>query len=86
VDGLLLNDPEIGANNIYLVQKIRSVGATEWVAANQWTKDWAAANPDAAGEGPWYQRDPRVLAEIATDGYFGLGLEQDAAILKELSE
>ena len=86
VDGLMLVDPEIGANNIYLVQKIRAAGATDWVEAKQWTKDWAAANPDAAGEGPWYSRDPRILAEIATDGYFGLGLEQDAVILKELSE
>jgi hypothetical protein len=86
VDGLMLVDPEIGANNVYLLQKIRAVGATEWVAAKQWTKDWDAANPDAAGEGPWFNRDPRVLAEIATDGYFGLGLEQDAAILQELAE
>jgi hypothetical protein len=86
VDGLLITDPEIGAQNVYLVQKIREVGAPEWVAANQWSKDWAAAHPQAAGEGPWYNRDPRVLAEIATDGYFGLGLEKDAEILKELSE
>ena len=86
VDGLMLNDPDIGANNVYLVQKIRAVGATEWVPAKQWTKDWDTAHPEAAGDGPWFKRDPRVLAEIATDGYFGLGLERDAAILKELSE
>lgn len=86
VDGLMLNDADIGANNVYLVQKIRGVGAADWVPAKQWTKDWEAAHPGAAGEGPWFMRDPRVLAEIATDGYFGLGLERDAAILKELSE
>ena len=86
VDGLMLNDAEIGANNVYLVQKIRAVGAAEWVAAKQWTKDWDVAHPEAAGDGPWFTRDPRVLAEIATDGYFGLGLEQDAVILKELAE
>jgi hypothetical protein len=86
VDGLMLTDPDIGAHNIYLVQKIRAVGAAEWTPANQWTKDWAAANPGAAGEGPWFKRDPRVLAEITTDGYFGLGLDRDAAILKELAE
>lgn len=86
VDGLMLNDPEIGANNVYLVQKIRALGTTEWTPAKQWTKDWAAAHPDVPGDGPWYGRDPRVLAEIATDGYFGLGLEQDATILKELAE
>jgi hypothetical protein len=86
VDGLMLDDAEIGANNLYLVQKIRAVGAAEWVAAKQWTKDWEAANPEAAGEGPWFKRDPRVLAEIATNGYFGLGLEQDAVILQELRQ
>lgn len=86
VDGLMLSDPDIGANNIYLVQNIRLAGAADWTPANQWTRAWAAANPDAAGDGPWFRRDPRVLAEIATDGYFGLGLEQDAAILQELAE
>jgi hypothetical protein len=86
VDGLMLADPEIGANNVYLVQKIRAVGASEWVPTKQWTKDWEAANADVPGEGPWFKRDPRVLAEIATDGYFGLGLEQDAVILQELAE
>jgi hypothetical protein len=84
VDGLMLNDPEIGAQNAYLIQTIREAGATEWIKANRWTKDWEAAHPEAAGEGPWFNRDPRVQAEIATNGYFGLGLEQDAVILKEL--
>jgi hypothetical protein len=84
VDGLMITDPDIGAQNVYLVQTIREVGATEWIKANRWTKDWAAAHPEAAGPGPWYDRDPRVQAEIATGGYFGLGLEQDAVILQEL--
>jgi hypothetical protein len=84
VDGLMITDPDIGAQNVYLLQRIREVGAAEWVKANRWTKDWAAAHPEAAGEGPWYDRDPRVQAEIATDGYFGLGLDADAAILEEL--
>jgi hypothetical protein len=84
VDGLLITDPDIGAQNVFLVQTIREVGATDWVKANRWTKDWAEAHPAAAGSGPWYDRDPRVQAEIATNGYFGLGLEQDAVILKEL--
>ncbi len=84
VDGLMITDPDIGAQNVFLVQTIREVGATDWVKANRWTKDWAAAHPEAAGPDPWYDRDPRVQAEIATNGYFGLGLEQDAAILKDL--
>lgn len=84
VDGLMITDPDIGAQNVYLVQRIREVGAADWVKANRWTKDWAEAHPEAAGDGPWFNRDPRVQAEIATNGYFGLGLEQDAVILKEL--
>ncbi len=84
VDGLLLNDPDIGAMNVYQLQLIREVGTSEWVKANRWTKDWAAANPEAQGEGPWFRRDPRVNAAIAQDGYFGLGLETDAAVIKDL--
>ena len=77
VDGLILDDPDLGATNIYLVQTIRVAGESEWQRANRWTDAWAERNPDAAGEGPWFRRDPRVLAEIAKEGYFGLGLEKD---------
>jgi hypothetical protein len=84
VDGLMLSDPEIGANNIYQLQKIRAVGATDWVKANQWTKDWQAANPSNTGKDPWFRRDPRVNARIAATGYLGLGTETDAAFIQEL--
>lgn len=85
VDGLLIQDPDIGAVNIYLVQKIRADGASDWVSANRWTTAWAEANPDAAAEkGPWFRKDQRVVSEIAEEGYFGLGAEADAEILKEL--
>lgn len=84
VDGLLLSDPDIGATNIYLVQKIRAVGATDWVDAKQWTKDWQAANPTKTGKGPWFRRDPRILARIAATGYLGLGLDTDKAFIAEL--
>ena len=80
VDGLILDDPDLGAANIYLVQTIRLAGETEWQKANQWTKAWAEKNPDADGKGPWFRRDPRVLAEIADEGYFGLGLDEDEVI------
>lgn len=80
VDGLLLDDPDLGATNIYLVQTIRLAGETEWQKANQWTKAWETRHPDADGSGPWFRRDPRVLAEIAAEGYFGLGLEEDEAL------
>lgn len=84
VDGLMIEDEYVGAFNIYLVQRIRGLDEVEWTTANRWTRDWAEANPDAAGDGPWFRRDPRVLQEIGTDGYFGLGLERDAEIIGAL--
>ncbi len=86
VDGLMIDDPDLNAKNIYLVQKIREVGAAEWTRANRWTKDWAEANPEAAGKGPWFRRDPRVKAEIAREGYLGLGPDADEAFIKEWFE
>lgn len=85
VDGLLIEDPEVGARNIYLVQRIRVVGEPEWTVADRWTEAWAEANPDAAaGDEPWYRRDPRVGAMIEADGYLGLGPDADAAFIEEL--
>ncbi|MDZ4094226.1 MAG: hypothetical protein U1D35_04875 [Paracoccaceae bacterium] len=84
VDGLLLDDPDIGAKNIYQIQKIRAVGAPEWIPANRWVKDWEARTPAAAGKGPWFRRDPRIAARIAADGYFGLGLETDSQVIADL--
>ncbi|MEM8632951.1 MAG: hypothetical protein AAGF74_17120 [Pseudomonadota bacterium] len=84
VDGLLIEDEYLNAKNIYLVQTIRPAGTEEWTKANSWTKKWAEAHPQAEGKGPWFRRDPRVLAEIEREGYFGLGLEQDQVIIEEL--
>ncbi|MEM8869192.1 MAG: hypothetical protein AAF848_02615 [Pseudomonadota bacterium] len=86
VDGLLMTNEELGAQNIYLIQMIRAEGTEEWTKANKWTKDWAAAHPEAAGKGPWFRRDPRVKAEIEREGWLGLGAEIDAAFLEEWFE
>jgi len=86
VDGLLIEDPDLGATNIYLVQKIRAEGDVEWIAANRWTKEWAGVHPGAEGKGPWFRRDPRVNAEIAAHGYTGIGVEEEKPFLKELFE
>lgn len=86
VDGLLIEDEDTGAKNIYQVQKIRIAGETDWNKANLWTKDWAAKHPEAKGKGPWFRRDPRVNAHIAESGYLGLGQEIDEAFKKELFE
>ena len=89
VDGLLIEDPEVGARNVYLVQRIREVGAAEWTAADRWTEAWAEANPEATpdasgGDEPWFRRDPRVRAMIEADGYLGIGQAADAAFIEEL--
>ena len=84
VDGLLLYDEDLGAQNVFLLQLMRPAGEEEWIKANSWTKVWAENNPDSAGSGPWFRRDPRVLSLIAQDGYFGLGLEEDATIKAEV--
>lgn len=86
VDGLMIEDPDLAAKNIYLVQKIRTMGSEDWVKANRWTKDWAKKHPVAKGKGPWFRRDPRVNGYIAESGYTGLGEEADAALIKELFE
>ncbi len=83
VDGLMITDPELNVDNVYLVQTIRAVGDTEWTKANQWTKDWARKNPDADGKGPWFRRDPRVNGFIEESGYLGLGQEVDDAFIAD---
>lgn len=86
VDGLMINDPDLGARNIYLVQLIREAETEEWVKANRWTKVWAERHPDAKGKEPWFRRDPRVNAAIAENGYLGLGVEAEQPFLEELFE
>lgn len=83
VDGLMIENPETRARNVYMVQRIRPAGGGEWFPAQRWTHVWAEENPDAAGEGPWFRNDPRVQAEIARDGYLGLGREADEAFIAE---
>lgn len=82
VDGLMLDDPDLGAQNVYLVQRIRPEDG-EWIPANRWTEQWAEENPDAGGEGPWFRRDPRILSEIEEEGYLGLGDAADEAFIED---
>jgi len=85
VDGMLIEDEDFPVKNIYLVQRIKAEGA-DWAKASQFTKVWAATNPDAKGKGAWYRRDPRIIAQIEKDGYLGLGLEIDKAFKEYLFE
>lgn len=82
VDGLMIDDPDLSAKNLYLVQTVTTADGTV-NEANRWTKEWAKANPDAAGKGPWFRRDPRINEIIAREGYLGLGLEADAEYIAE---
>ena len=82
VDGLLIEDSDFPVKNIYLVQTIRPQGG-EAVKANQFTRKWTERHPEAAGDGPWFRRDPRINAIIAREGYLGLGLEEDEKYAEE---
>lgn len=82
VDGLLIDDPDLGARNVFLVQTIR-VGDGEPQKANQFTKLWQQENPEAKGKGPWFRRDPRIREQIEERGYLGLGAEADAAFIED---
>ena len=86
VDGLLLEDPELNATNMYLLQSIRMPGEEEWKKANQFTKVWAKEFPEAKGKGAWFRRDPRVKDIIAAEGFLGLGLERDEVFINEWFE
>ena len=82
VDGMLVGDEDETHCKYYMVQLIREQGAGEWTKTSAWTKEWAKANPDAKGKGPWFRRDARVKAKIAESGYLGLGAETDEAFIK----
>ncbi|MEM9146951.1 MAG: hypothetical protein AAGC57_12190 [Pseudomonadota bacterium] len=86
VDGLMIGDPDVTPGlkaKLYQVQLIRPVSESEMSKANRFTKDWSSKNPDVGGKGPWFRRDPRILAEIEANGYLGLGAEADAAFIEE---
>ncbi len=85
VDGLMIEDEDFPIKNVYLVQRIKTNDG-DWRKASQFTKVWAAQNPDAKGKGPWFRRDPRIKALIAEEGYLGLGLETDAEFIEYLFE
>lgn len=82
VDGLLVGDDEVVTAKFYQVQFIRVSGEEKWNQATLWTKRWVQKNPDATGSGPWFRRDPRVKEQIAKDGHFGLGHEEDRRFIE----
>ena len=83
VDGLLVGEPEASDAKFYMVQTIRRLDEDEASKADRFTKAWEEAHPDAAGEGPWFRRDPDIAAQIEAEGYLGLGQEVDEAFIAE---
>ncbi|ETX11675.1 hypothetical protein OCH239_20015 [Roseivivax halodurans JCM 10272] len=83
VDGLLIENPEIGATNVFQVQRIRRLSETEWAETDRFTEIWSEENPGAAGEGPWFRNDPRIAAEIETGGWLGIGPDQEDAFVRD---
>lgn len=84
VDGVLVGDVEEGEapTKFYMVQTITPEDG-ETAKANQWTKLWAKANPEAAAKkGSWFRKDPRILSEIEAHGYLGLGAEEDRKFIE----
>lgn len=82
VDGLMIEDEDLDARNLYLVQRIKTKDG-DWVKASQATKVWAKRFPEAKGKGPWFRRDPRIKEVIGREGYLGLGLDVDAAYIED---
>lgn len=86
VDGLLIGDPAVTPGltaKLFQVQTVRPAGAEGPQPANRWTADWAERNPEVPGDGPWFERDPRVQAEIEAHGRLGLGAEADRKFAEE---
>lgn len=82
VDGQLAGFDENTAK-IYQVQRIRRLDEAEFAKTNQFTKRWAERFPQAAGAGPWFQRDPRVIARIKAEGFLGIGPEAEQPFLAD---
>ena len=71
-DGLLIKTPHMP---VFAIQFKREIGG-KWSRANQFSKDWAAANGQKANQ--WFRKDPAVIKEIKTNGIFGVpGLEPE---------
>ncbi len=88
VDGFMVGNPELTSQKYYMVQLIQREGSDKWGKARRWTRAWTRANPDLKDElkavkNRWFRIDPAVQAEIAANGYLGLGAEADKKFIEE---
>ncbi len=79
VDGLMVGE----TIKIFQVQFIRETGQAKWNKAKKFSKVWAKKFPEAAKKkGPWFRKDPRIMALIERDGWLGLGHAADKEFLE----
>jgi hypothetical protein len=67
-DGLMIRDP---AMPLFQLQFKRLAPDGKWRRANQFTKDWSAANGDQSA-GKWFRKDAGIKQIIAEQGVFGI--------------
>jgi len=67
VDGLVITHP---AMVIYMLQKHREPGASDWIQATAFAEDWKKRN-GAADAKRWFRRDPLTKEIIGTFGKVG---------------
>ena len=67
-DRLMIRDP---AMPLFQLQFKRLAPDGKWRRANQFTKDWSAANGGEKAKG-WFRKDARVKRLTAEQGVFGI--------------
>ena len=67
-DGLMIKNDKM---NIYALQFKRLAPDGKWSRANQWGKNWSAAN-GGQNAGQWFKSDAAVAKTIKDQGVFGI--------------
>ena len=68
VDGLMISNPKMP---MFALQ-FKRVPDGKWSRANQFGKDWSAANPNGGKPNQWFRKDPTVVQLIEEQGVFGI--------------
>lgn len=74
-DGLMISDPLMP---LFALQFKRLAPDGKWSRANQFGKDWTAANPRRGAVNTWFREDPTIKQLVEEQGVFGIpGLEPE---------
>ena len=68
-DGLMIKDPLMP---LFVLQFKRLAPDGKWSRGNQFTKDWAAANPGKGKPNQWFRNDAEVKRILAKKGVLGI--------------